>query len=62
MANRDFEVGDIVNNFNTGIRGEILMIDWGTNEEVIRDLHSEYEHPEDQLIYRLWDLTLYSRG
>lgn len=62
MANRDFEVGDIVNNFNTGIRGEILMIDWGTNEATIRDLDSEYEHPEDQLIYRLWDLTLYSRG
>ena len=58
MANRDFEVGDIVNNFNTGIRGEILMIDWGTNEVTIRDLHSEYKHPEDQLIYRLWDLTL----
>ena len=32
MANRDFKVGDIVNNFNTGIRGEILDIDWGTNE------------------------------
>ena len=62
MANRVFEVGDIVNNFNTGIRGEILDIDWGTNEATIRDLHSEYEHPEDQLIYRLWDLTLYSRG
>jgi hypothetical protein len=51
-----------VNNFNTGIRGEIVDIDYGTNEVVIRDLHSEYEHPEDQLIYRLWDLTLYSRG
>ena len=62
MANRDFEVGDIVNNFNTGIRGEILDIDWSTNEATIRDLDSEYEHPEDQLIYRLWDLTLYSRG
>jgi len=62
MANRDFEVGDIVNNFNTGIRGEILDIDWGRNEATIRDLDSEYEHPEDQLIYRLWNLTLYSRG
>ena len=62
MANRDFKVGDIVNNFNTGIRGEILDIDWGTNEANIQDLDSEYEHPEDQLIYRVWDLTLYSRG
>ena len=62
MANRDLEVGDIVNNFNTGICGEILDIDWGTNEATIQDLDSEYEHPEDQLIYRLWDLTLYSRG
>ena len=62
MANRDFKVGDIVNNFNTGIRGEIVDIDWGRLEVVIRDQDSEYEHPEDQLTYRLWDLTLYSRG
>lgn len=62
MANRDFEVGDIVNNFNTGIRGEIVEIDHGTSEVVIRDQDSEYEHPEDQLTYRMWDLTLYSRG
>jgi len=62
MANRDFAVGDIVNNFHTGIRGEIVDIDWGRNEATIRDLHSEYDTPEDQLTYRLWDLTLYSRG
>ena len=62
MANRDFKVGDTVENLNTGIRGEIVTIDHGTNEVVIRDLHSEYEHPEDQLTYRMWDLTLYSRG
>lgn len=62
MANRDFKLGDIVENLNQGIRGEIVAIDYGTNEVVIRDLHSEYEHPEDQLTYRMWDLTLYSRG
>ena len=62
MANRDFKVGDIVKHHDQDIQGKILAIHYDTNEVVIRDLHSEYEHPEDQLIYRLWDLTLYSRG
>ena len=52
MANRSFEVGDVVEHKEQDITGEILAIHYDTNEIVIKDFDSEYESPDDQLVYR----------
>lgn len=59
MADRQFEIGDTVKHIDQDIIGEILRIHYDTNEIVIKDLGSEYESPEDELIYRPEDLELY---
>ena len=59
MADRTFEVGDMVKHIDQDIIGEILAIHYDTNEIVIRDFHSEYEAPDDQLVYRPNELKLY---
>ena len=41
------------------IIGEILAIHYDTNEIVIRDFDSEYEAPDDQLVYRPDELETY---
>ena len=50
--------GDIVNVIGQHIFGLVLAIHEDTNEVVIQDYHSEYEAPEDQLIYRKEELKL----
>ena len=52
MANRTFQVGDLVKHKEQDITGEILAIHYDTNEIVIKDFDSEYESPDDQLVYR----------
>jgi hypothetical protein len=59
MADRSFEIGDTVKHIDQDIIGEILRIHYDTNEIVIRDFGSEYESPEDELIYRPSELKLY---
>ena len=59
MANRTFTVGDTVKHRDQDIIGEILAIHYDTNEIVIRDLFSEYDEPDDQLVYRPEELELY---
>ena len=59
MADRTFEVGDVVKHKEQDIIGEILAIHYDTNEIVIRDFDSEYEAPDDQLVYRPDELDLY---
>lgn len=59
MANRAFEIGDTVKHIHQDIIGEILRIHYDTNEIVIRDLDSEYESPDDELVYRPSELELY---
>jgi hypothetical protein len=59
MADRTFEVGDFVKHKEQDIIGEILAIHYDTNEIVIRDFDSEYESPDDQLVYRPDELDLY---
>jgi hypothetical protein len=56
----EFEVGDEVMVKDQDIPGVILRIWYDTNEIVIRDLHSEYESPDDELVYRPDDLILKS--
>ena len=58
MTNRTFEIGDTVRHMDTDIIGEIVAIHYDTNEVVIRDIDSEYEAPENQLVYRLDELKL----
>lgn len=55
----NFEIGDTVRHLEQDIIGEVLDINYDTNEIVIRDLFSEYEAPEDRLVYRLDELELY---
>ena len=59
MADRTFEVGDVVKHKEQDIIGEILAINYYTNEIVIRDFDSEYEAPDDQLVYRPGELETY---
>jgi len=59
MADRTFKVGDFVKHKEQDIIGEILAIHYDTNEIVIRDFDSEYESPDDQLVYRPDELDLY---
>jgi hypothetical protein len=59
MADRTFSVGDTVRHLEQDIIGEILAIHYDTNEIVIKDLFSEYEAPDDQLVYRPDELELY---
>lgn len=59
MANRTFTVGDTVKHRDQDIIGEILAIHYDTNEIVIKDLFSEYDEPDDQLVYRPEELVLY---
>ena len=61
MTDRTFEIGDTVKHRDQDIIGEIVAIHYDTNEVVIRDIDSEYEAPENQLVYRLDELKLYKK-
>jgi vacuolar-type H+-ATPase catalytic subunit A/Vma1 len=52
MTIKDFEIGDYVKVKEQEIYGEIVKIHYDTNEIVIEDDASEYESPDDQLVYR----------
>ena len=36
----------------------MLRVHYDTNEVVIQDDHSEYEHPDDELVYRSEEVQL----
>ena len=36
----------------------MLRVHYDTNEVVIQDDHSEYEHPDDELVYRSEEVKL----
>ena len=40
------------------IVGTVLRVHYDTNEVVIQDDHSEYEHPDDELVYRREEVQL----
>jgi len=59
----DFNVGDIVKHIDQDIVGKIIKIHYEKNhitDVVIEDFHSEYESPDDQLIYKPSDLRIYN--
>lgn len=52
------KVGDKVKVIDQEIFGVVLRISDFTNEVVIKDEHSEFESPDDELIYRLSELEV----
>ena len=54
----DFEAGDRVKVIGQDIVGTVLRVHYDTNEVVIQDDHSEYEHPDDELVYRNEEVQL----
>ena len=54
----EFEAGDRVKVIGQDIVGTVLRVHYDTNEVVIQDDHSEYEHPDDELVYRSEEVKL----
>jgi hypothetical protein len=52
MTIKQFEIGNKVKHINQDIVGKIVLIHYDTNEVVIEDNHSEYDYPENLLVYR----------
>ena len=48
----EFEAGDRVKVIGQDIVGTVLRVHFDTNEVVIQDDYSEYEAPDDELVYR----------
>ena len=48
----EFKASDRVKVIGQDIVGTVLRVHYDTNEVVIQDDHSEYEHPDDELVYR----------
>jgi len=56
MSNRDFKLGDIVDNFNTGIRGEIVDFDESGFAEIELkwgNKHNDHEQYSDLVEYNI---------
>ena len=54
----EFEAGDRVKVIGQDIVGTVLRVDYDTNEVVIQDDYSEYEAPDDELVYRAEEVKL----
>ena len=54
----EFEAGDRVKVIGQDIVGTELRVHYDTNEVVIQDDHSEYEAPDDELVYRAEEVKL----
>ena len=55
-----FYIGDLVAVKDQDITGEVLSV--SHNEIVIRDSNSEYLSPEDQLVFRPYELEVKARA
>ena len=54
----EFEAGDRVKVIAQDIVGTVLRVHYDTNEVVIQDDYSEYEAPDDELVYRAEEVKL----
>ena len=54
----EFAAGDRGKVIGQDIVGTVLRVHYDTNEVVIQDDHSEYEHPDDELVYRSEEVKL----
>ena len=52
MTIKQFEIGNQVKHIDQNIVGKIVSIHYDTDEIVVEDTHSEYEYPDNLLIYR----------
>ena len=52
MTIKQFEIGNKVKHIDQDIVGKIVSIYYDTNEIVVEDTHSEYEYPDNLLVYR----------
>ena len=52
MTIKQFEIGNQVKHIDQDIVGKIVSIHYDTDEIVVEDIHSEYEYPDNLLIYR----------
>ena len=57
MTIKEFRIGNLVKHIDQYIIGKIISIHYDTDEIVIEDIHSEYEYPDNLLIYRPSELT-----
>jgi hypothetical protein len=57
MTIKQFKIGNKVKHINQDILGKIISIHYDTNEIVIEDTHSEYEYPDNLLVYRPSELV-----
>lgn len=57
MTIKEFKIGNLVKHIDQYIIGKIISIHYDTDEIVIEDIHSEYEYPDNLLIYRPSELT-----
>lgn len=51
-----FNIGDLVSVNDQDITGKVLRV--SHNEIVIKDFDSEYKSPDDELVFRPYELTL----
>ena len=54
----EFKASDRVKVIGQDIVGTVLRVHYDTNEVVIQDDHSEYKHPDDELVYRSEEVQL----
>ena len=59
---KTFEAGDRVKVIGQDIVGTVLRVHYDTNEVVIQDDYSEYEAPDDELVYRPDELKMVMRS
>jgi hypothetical protein len=52
MTIKQFEIGNKVKHIDQDILGKVISIHYDTNEIVIEDAHSEYDYPDNLLVYR----------
>jgi hypothetical protein len=60
MTIKDFEIGNKVKHINQDIVGKVVSLHYDTNEIIIKDIHSEYNYPDNLLIYRPSELIKFS--
>ena len=57
MKIKDFRIGNLVKHIDQYIIGKVISIHYDTDEIIIKDIHSEYDYPDNLLVYRPSELT-----
>jgi len=62
MTIKNFEIGNKVKHVDQDIIGKIVSLHYDTNEITIKDIHSEYNYPDNLLVYRPSELIKINKG